>query len=725
MKNAAPAPSGIILFAKQPGKTSFSSLFTVKHALGTKKVGHTGTLDSFAQGLMVVLSEGMTRLVPYITAFDKTYEAVITFGAETDTLDPNGTVVRTAPLPDAGTLTGAIARFRGTFDQVPPLYSAVHVDGKRASDAARKGAPIDIPPRKVTVYSSEIIEMISENGEEIPPFDLSAAGELVRYAHIRFHVSKGTYIRSLARDIASACGSAAHLEGLLRTKVGSFSLEDAAGRELLKPFSIAGVLAENEEIAAEKVRGDEQERALEQAVREKMKTMNRDVARECGLTPVTLRKQAEKSYFNGQPLASKMFDEIPSSDGFEAVFTEDDVFAGVITLNDGRIRYQYVVPRVAPASGNAAAPKDTLPESDSQSSETPEEITSHEEMNAGKETPGNTAGDKTGPEVQPSSETFAKKEGAPSDSRTPVIDARGRMIPVSSDAEDSTGMKIFTWEDILASRTARTGDVRDFFRNGSALTIGGFDGPHKGHLKLFDSVMTFATRNELETGIKLKRGVVTFRQPPHSVTSPNLFSGDISTLQLKLDLFTMKGFDFVILIDFSSDFSRMKGNDFLSILKDCCSMQFAAAGVDFRCGYQLDTGVAELSAFARQNGFQFQVIDDVTYNGTRISSSLIRTCVQTGKLHEAEMLLGRPYAVDLRNVTGSIRNELHCLLQIANGDVLQILPPDGTYDVKVTSAGARTCNTVLHVDSSLLRLEIPPEWSSTGIEKIEFTTLVS
>lgn len=662
LKNAASAPSGIILFAKQPGKTSFSSLFTVKHALDTTKVGHTGTLDSFAQGLMVVLSGSMTRLVPYITAFDKTYEAVIEFGSETDTLDPTGSVIKTAPLPDAASLTNAISKFRGELDQKPPLYSAIHVDGKRASDVAVKGGTVDIPSRKITVCSSDILEFRSENGEVIPLAETAYVHLPVKYAHVRFHVSKGTYIRSLARDIADACGSAGHLAGLLRTSVGSFSLADAAGAGLLRPFSIESVLEENAELAHKELADtekearpkavrtpDDTELTLRREVVSKMKGMSRNVARECGLTPVTLKKKYEDVYFNGRPLRHGMFDSVEcfrhpdkqetsekATDNCAAVFTEDGHFSGVISVHGNRVSYQYVVHRAKTAA-----------------------------------------------------------------------------------------MKVFSWEEILDAYKDNNNSIRSYFKDGSALTIGGFDGPHAGHMKLFDAVIEHAAYVEAETGRRLKKGVVTFRQPPHSVCTPENFQGDVSTLALKTDLFALKGFDFVIVIDFSSDFSRMKGNDFLSILKDCCSMQFAAAGVDFRCGHKLDTGVAELSAFARQNGFQFQVVDDVTYNGKRISSSLIRTCVQTGKMKEAEMLLGRPYTVDVRNIACEIRNELHCLLQIANGDVRQILPPVGVYTVKATSAGARTCNTVLHVDSSLLRLEIPPEWSDSGIEKIEFTTLVS
>ena len=230
--------SSLVLLAKCPGRTSFSSLFSVKHALGTKKVGHTGTLDSFAEGLLVVCTGALTRIASRITAFDKEYEAVIAFGSETDTLDPYGAAVRTAPLPSKESFVDAFNAFKGELMQKPPAFSALHVDGKRASDLARKGIEVDVPERKINVFSSHIKEIQEKDG-------------LVEYAHVVFHVSKGTYIRSLARDIAGACGSAAHLIGLRRTKVGSFRLEDAAGYGLLEPFSIktvrAGLLARAEQ----------------------------------------------------------------------------------------------------------------------------------------------------------------------------------------------------------------------------------------------------------------------------------------------------------------------------------------------------------------------------------------------------------------------------------------------------------------------------------------------
>ena len=165
--------SGIILYAKKPGITSFSSLWDIKHALHTKKVGHTGTLDSFADGLLVVLSGSMTRLVSHITNFDKTYEAIIRFGIETDTLDPTGQEIKTASLPSKQDLQKALTQFSGGQLQVPPSYSAVH-ERQRASDLTRAGKSVEIKPCQVIIHS---ISPISTNSDDA-----------VEYAHIRVSV---------------------------------------------------------------------------------------------------------------------------------------------------------------------------------------------------------------------------------------------------------------------------------------------------------------------------------------------------------------------------------------------------------------------------------------------------------------------------------------------------------------------------------------------------------
>lgn len=348
---------GIVLLAKKPGPTSFSSLNSIKKALNTKKVGHTGTLDSFAQGLLVVCTGRLTKIAGNITEFDKEYEAVIKFGEETDTLENTGIVIRTAPLPNKETLENAIKNFTGLIQQKPPAFSAIHVDGKRASDLARNGKEVELPARPVTVYSAEILETKS-----------SSTG-LIEYCMINFSVSKGTYIRSLARDIAKECGSAAHLIGLYRKNVGNFYIEDAAGFLELEEFNIENCIrqVENGAKAGTETRTGTETRAgietstgtpaenknitslalHEEIIKKKMDFLPQ-TAELCGFDVIKLvSKDAENAFKNGKPLKNSFFDknlqELLNKKS-AAVFTQDGHFCGLINKNEnGKVSYSFVL----------------------------------------------------------------------------------------------------------------------------------------------------------------------------------------------------------------------------------------------------------------------------------------------------------------------------------------------------------------------------------------------
>lgn len=363
VKNKKGTADGIVLFAKKPGPTSFSSLNDIKHALGTKKVGHTGTLDSFAQGLLVVCTGRLTRLAGNITEFDKEYDAVIKFGEETDTLEYTGNIIKTAPLPDEKTLRQVLLEFTGSIMQKPPAFSAIHIDGKRASDLARSGKAAEIPERKITVYKAEILELKKDKNNA------------VEYARISFTVSKGTYIRSLARDIAQKCGSAGHLTGLYRKKVGNFYIKDAAGFNDLEEFNIENCIKKAEEWKNEEVCKDKNnpdfkadcEKNLElkaareknielKAAREKLHAeilekkldFSKECAKLCGFDVINLvSKNAEAAFKNGKPLYSALFDkklqEIQNKKS-AAVFTQDGNFCGLIKKDEqGKISYSFVL----------------------------------------------------------------------------------------------------------------------------------------------------------------------------------------------------------------------------------------------------------------------------------------------------------------------------------------------------------------------------------------------
>lgn len=213
----------VLLSDKKAGETSFKSLGEIKRAYKGSKVGHAGTLDRFATGLMLVLTGEATRLNPLFSGMDKSYRATILFGSETDTLDPEGEVVATAPIPDENCVREVVASFVGRQEQTPPIYSAIHVDGKRAYREARKGKDIEMPSREITVHSAKL--------------ESYTDGRAV----VSFCVSKGTYIRSLARDIGIRCSSRAHLDALDRFELGPYSREDISKstEELLKKLSLA------------------------------------------------------------------------------------------------------------------------------------------------------------------------------------------------------------------------------------------------------------------------------------------------------------------------------------------------------------------------------------------------------------------------------------------------------------------------------------------------------
>lgn len=219
------ARTEILLMDKPVGVTSFRFLDSVKKRYPESvKVGHAGTLDRFASGLMIVLVGNATRLNPLFSSMDKSYEALVSFGAETDTLDPDGSVVRTAPVPDEQTVDSVLPSFTGVMMQRPPEYSAVHVGGRRAYRNAVRGIDFEMPERQVEVFS---LEKLSFDGSGL---------------RIRVHVSKGTYIRSLARDIGQSCGSAAHLQELRRISIGPYEIGSCLGYDTARILDETGLL---------------------------------------------------------------------------------------------------------------------------------------------------------------------------------------------------------------------------------------------------------------------------------------------------------------------------------------------------------------------------------------------------------------------------------------------------------------------------------------------------
>jgi len=203
----SPPFNGLLLMNKPSVITSFDSLASVKKVFATKKVGHTGTLDKFASGLLLVLVGRGVKLAKLFADCVKEYTAHVFFGAETDTLDPEGNIIARGSIPSLKELEAVLPNFQGDIFQAPPAYSAIHINGRRASDLARSGQIPEMKKRPVHIYRLELRLWD-------PPL-----------AHIFVHCSGGTYIRSLARDIALAAGSRAFLNQLTRTQVAGFKLD--------------------------------------------------------------------------------------------------------------------------------------------------------------------------------------------------------------------------------------------------------------------------------------------------------------------------------------------------------------------------------------------------------------------------------------------------------------------------------------------------------------------
>ena len=203
--------AGILPVEKGPGVTSFQVVAHLRRVLRAPRIGHGGTLDPAATGLLPILIGEATKLTPYLVDLDKEYVATVRLGVSTETQDLTGAVLETQPVPalEAPALEAALAPFVGVIRQVPPMFSALHRDGKRLYELARQGVEVEREPREVTVHSIRL-EAIA-----LPDFV------------IRVRCGKGTYVRTLAADVGAALGCGATLAGLVRTRVGPYVLDAA------------------------------------------------------------------------------------------------------------------------------------------------------------------------------------------------------------------------------------------------------------------------------------------------------------------------------------------------------------------------------------------------------------------------------------------------------------------------------------------------------------------
>lgn len=217
-RNSGRPINGMLLLDKSPGMTSNGAVQRIKRLLQARKVGHTGSLDPIATGLLPLCLGEATKLTSFLLNTDKRYRVLIRLGKTTSTADIEGEVLAEKPVP---TLTEALIesvldRFRGDISQVPPMHSALKHRGRRLYELARQGIEVERPARQVSIYELRLVEF----GPDCLDLDV--------------HCSKGTYIRSLAEDIGAALGCGGHVEQLRRTAVGDFSIDQAVSFEQLE-----------------------------------------------------------------------------------------------------------------------------------------------------------------------------------------------------------------------------------------------------------------------------------------------------------------------------------------------------------------------------------------------------------------------------------------------------------------------------------------------------------
>ncbi len=282
--------SGILPVEKGSGVTSFDVVALVRRLLRARKIGHAGTLDPGATGVLPLLLGEATKLMPYLAEADKEYVATATLGVATDTQDLSGAVVATHPVPaiDEARLVEVLGRFVGDIEQVPPMYSAIHHEGRRLYEIAREGGSVDRRPRRVIVHAIALERFAS------PDFT------------VRVRCGKGTYVRTLVADVGAAIGCGAALARLTRTRVGPFALADAV------PWAELSTCRDPADLWSRLRPSD---------------------AALGGRPAVALTTAATRAFTHGQAVGAS-----PAVDGVVRVYGDDGAFVGVGIASAGTVR---------------------------------------------------------------------------------------------------------------------------------------------------------------------------------------------------------------------------------------------------------------------------------------------------------------------------------------------------------------------------------------------------
>ena len=291
--------SGIINVYKEKGFTSFDVVAKLRGILRTKKIGHTGTLDPDAEGVLPVCIGRATKVCDILTDKDKVYEAVMLLGVETDTQDTSGEILKELPVEvSEDAVREAILSFVGEYAQVPPMYSALKVNGKKLYELAREGKTVERKARNVQIFSIEILEM------DLPRVRMSV------------HCSKGAYIRTLCHDIGGMLGCGGCMEKLLRTKVGVFGLADTLKLSEIDQLAKEG-LVEEKIISVDELFDD--------------------------YVKVWMKKEFDVVVHNGNRIQKRMFEQKLDSNAERLrVYDSENTFIGIFEYSKERNDYKPV-----------------------------------------------------------------------------------------------------------------------------------------------------------------------------------------------------------------------------------------------------------------------------------------------------------------------------------------------------------------------------------------------
>jgi len=259
-------------------------------------------------------------------------------------------------------------------------------------------------------------------------------------------------------------------------------------------------------------------------------------------------------------------------------------------------------------------------------------------------------------------------------------------------------VRVLSWDDFIGSRRLKSSEL--------AMTIGVFDGVHYGHQRLIQQVISQPVEIH---------GVLTFRYNPRRFLKPHLFPGDITSGRQKLNILSSLGIDTIILIDFSNDFSKLSGNEFITKIRQSCDLRYLALGDNFRCGYQGRSSAYDLRDILAASKIPVEIVPPVSYNGGTLSSTRIRAAIREGELERTSEMMGRKFVLD---IAGIPQRHEDSRASIEKTGLSQVLPPVGRYKVNVHTSNRSFFSDVL-IDQECLR------WKQSGEDEAVYIEFLS